>query len=95
MCSYDGDIAEINDENGNTIYVRHEILDGLWVEFKWSLSNEGLLLKMNHLQIDNQLSVTLFPTILYPIVSKAAVTDIRMTSFKSFLVFCQILFLEI
>jgi hypothetical protein len=72
-------------DNGNTIYVRHEILDGLWIGFKWSLSNQALHLKINHIQIDNQLQITLFPTILYPTVSKAAATDIRTILFKLFL----------
>lgn len=82
--SYDGDIAEIGDENGNTIFVRREILDGLWAGFKWSPSNQALHFKINHIQIDNQLPVTLFPTILYPVVSKAAVTDIRKIAFFVF-----------
>jgi hypothetical protein len=35
-------------------------------------------LRINNLQIDDQLEISMFPTILYPIVSKAAATDIRM-----------------
>ncbi len=72
-------------DNGNTIYVRRQVFDGLWIGFKWSLSNQALHLKINDIQIDNQLQITLFPTILYPIVSKAAATDIRRILFKLFL----------
>jgi hypothetical protein len=34
--------------------------------------------RINNLQIDNQLPITMFPIILYPIVSKTTATDIRM-----------------
>jgi hypothetical protein len=67
--------------------VRREILDGLWIGFQSSLSNKALQLRINHIQIDNQLPLTLFPTILYPIVSKAAATDIRMKYVYSFIIF--------
>jgi hypothetical protein len=39
-------------------------------------------LRINNLQIDDQLPISMFPTILYPIVSKAASTDIRMSTFQ-------------
>jgi hypothetical protein len=41
-------------------------------------------LRINHLQIDNQLSITLFPTILYPIISKSSGTDIRKQFYFDF-----------
>jgi len=68
--------------------VRRQSLDGFWLGFKSSLTNQALHLKINHIQIDNQLAITLFPTILYPIVSKAAATDIR----KSFVFFLSLSF---
>jgi len=61
--------------------VRRQSLDGFWLGFKSSLTNQALHLKINHIQIDN-------PTILYPIVSKAAATDIR----KSFVFFLSLSF---
>ena len=75
----------MSDEKGNSIIVERERLDGLWIGLRWSSKSQSIRLKINHLQIDNQLSVTLFPTILYPIVSKSTATDFRMfASFHSF-----------
>ncbi len=41
----------------------------------------ALHLRINNLQIDDQLPISMFPTILYPIISKAAATDIRMNKY--------------
>jgi hypothetical protein len=75
--SFDGDIAEISDEEGHLVHVKRETLDSFWIGYAQSLSNQALHLKINHIQIDNQLKITLFPTILHPIVSTAAGNYIR------------------
>ncbi|CAF5107106.1 unnamed protein product, partial [Rotaria sp. Silwood1] len=73
---FDGDVAEISDEEGNSVHVKRDILDGFWAGFGFSTSNQAIHLRINNLQIDNQLQITLFPTILYPIISKATATHI-------------------
>ena len=74
----------ISDDEGNSVNVKREILDGLWIGYRWSLENQSLNLKINHLQIDNQLDITLFPTIVYPIVSKSIGKPfIELSLFKS------------
>ncbi|CAF3075734.1 unnamed protein product, partial [Rotaria sp. Silwood2] len=73
---FDGDVAEISDEEGNSVHVKRDTLDGFWTGLGFSTSNQAIHLRINNLQIDNQLPITLFPTILYPIISKAAATDI-------------------
>ncbi|CAF4893614.1 unnamed protein product, partial [Rotaria sp. Silwood1] len=73
---FDGDVAEISDEEGNSVHVKRDTLDGFWAGFGFSTSNQAIHLRINNLQIDNQLQITLFPTILYPIISKATATDI-------------------
>ncbi len=60
----DDDIASIIDLEGNSINVKREILDGLLIDYRWSLENETFHFKINNLQIDNQLKISLFPTIL-------------------------------
>jgi hypothetical protein len=75
--TFDDDVAEIRDNEDHTVRVKRQSLDGLWIGYAWSTSNMAIHLRLNHLQIDNQLQVSMFPTILYPIVSKATGTDIR------------------
>ena len=50
--------------------VERQSLDGLWIGYAWSSNNISIHAKINHIQIDNQLQYTIFPTILHPIVSK-------------------------
>ena len=69
--SFDERMGEIVDVKGGMVNVYRDRLDGLWIGIRWSKKNQLIHLKMNHLQIDNQLSITLFPTIVYPIQSKS------------------------
>jgi hypothetical protein len=70
------------DHEGHRIKVKRKVLDGLWIAFAWSVSNATLNVRINHMQIDDQLEYSMFPVVLYPIVSKAAGTDIRMFNFN-------------
>ncbi|CAF1173038.1 unnamed protein product [Adineta ricciae] len=72
----DDESAEITDDEGHRVIVHRECLPGVWFGYSWSFSNMAIHLKVNHIQIDNQLQIAMFPTILYPIVSKAAGNDI-------------------
>jgi hypothetical protein len=82
--TFDENNAEIQDDEGHHVRVQHESLDGLWLGFAWSTNNQAIHLRINHIQIDNQLQITLFPTILHPIVSKANATDIRKKTIVTF-----------
>ncbi|CAF0900458.1 unnamed protein product [Adineta steineri] len=87
--SFNDDIAEISDNEGHIVHVKRQPLDGLWIGYTWSTKNMAIHCRINHIQIDNQLQITMFPTILYPIVSKSAGTDspgkpfIELSLFKS------------
>jgi vacuolar protein sorting-associated protein 13A/C len=56
-------------------------LDGLWIEYAWSVTNAALHIRINRVQIDNQLDYTIFPVVLYPIISKATGTDLAEKPF--------------
>ncbi|UJR24151.1 hypothetical protein I4U23_027117 [Adineta vaga] len=68
--------AEISDKEGHVVHVHHQSLEGLWLGYSWSMSKMAIHAKINHIQIDNQLQIAMFPAILYPILSKAAGTNI-------------------
>ncbi|CAF1065734.1 unnamed protein product [Adineta steineri] len=85
--SFNENNAEISDDEGNIVRIKRETLDGLWIGYAWSTSNMAVHLRVNQLQIDNQLQITMFPTILYPIVSKAAGTNIPGKPFIELSVF--------
>ncbi|CAF4006084.1 unnamed protein product, partial [Rotaria sordida] len=74
--SFDEDTAELSDHQGHRIYVHRQTMDGLWIGFAWSTSNQALHVRINRIQIDNEHEFTLFPVVLHPIVAKASGTDI-------------------
>jgi vacuolar protein sorting-associated protein 13A/C len=55
---------------------KRQALDGLWIEYAWSDTNVALYIRINRMQIDNQLDYTMFPVVLYPILSKITGTDL-------------------
>ncbi|CAF4167690.1 unnamed protein product, partial [Rotaria sordida] len=75
--SFDEDTAELSDHQDHRIYVHRQALDGLWIGFAWSTSNQALHVRINRIQIDNEHEFTLLPVVLHPIVSKASGTDIQ------------------
>jgi len=81
---FNDNIGKISDNEDHAVHVKRQCLDGLWIGYAWSMSNMAIHSRINHLQIDNQLSITLFPTILYPIISKSSGTDIRKRFYKDF-----------
>ena len=74
---FDGQRAELTDDQGETTAVKRQSLDGFWLGCARSSTHLALHCRINHIQIDNQLQLTTFPTILHPIVSKASGTDQR------------------
>ena len=74
---FDGHRAELTDDEGETTAVKRQSLDGFWLGCARSSIHLAVHCRINHIQIDNQLQLTTFPTILHPIVSKASGTDQR------------------
>jgi hypothetical protein len=74
--SFHGDIAELVNQKGQKNLAKRQALDGLWIEYAWSVTNAALHIRIHRVQIDNQLDYTIFPVVLYPIISKATGTDL-------------------
>lgn len=70
------DTATLVNSKGQKKTAKRQALDGLWIEYAWSVSNAALHVRINRVQIDNQLDYTTFPVTLYPIISKATGTDL-------------------
>ncbi|CAF0751812.1 unnamed protein product [Rotaria sordida] len=68
--SFSDNKAELVNSKGQRKSVKRQALDGLWIEYGWSVTNTALHVRINRVQIDNQLDYTIFPVILYPIISK-------------------------
>ncbi|CAF0945953.1 unnamed protein product [Adineta ricciae] len=56
-------------------HAKRQALDGLCIEYAWSVSNSALHIRINRVQIDNQLGYTIFPVMFHPVISKAAKSD--------------------
>ena len=69
------DKAILRDVKGHKRIANRKALDGLWIEYALSSSNTALHLRINSIQIDNQLDYTLFPVALHPVTSRANKTD--------------------
>ncbi|CAF0869350.1 unnamed protein product [Rotaria sordida] len=68
--SFSDNKAELVNSKGQRKSVKRQALDGLWIEYGWSVTNTALHVRINRVQIDNQLDYTIFPVVLYPIISK-------------------------
>jgi vacuolar protein sorting-associated protein 13A/C len=79
--SFYGDTAELVNQKGQKKTAKRQALDGLWIEYAWSVTNAALHIRINRVQIDNQLDYTMFPVVLYPIVSKLTGTDLAEKPF--------------
>ncbi|CAF1260195.1 unnamed protein product [Adineta steineri] len=79
--SFHGDSAELVNSKGQRQIAKRQALDGLWIEYAWSVTNAALHIKINRVQIDNQLDYTMFPVVLHPIISKETGTDLAEQSF--------------
>ncbi|CAF1648367.1 unnamed protein product [Rotaria sordida] len=69
--TFHDDTAELIDSKDRKKTAKRQALDGLWVEYSFSTMNSALHLRINRLQIDNQLSYTMFPVMLYPVIPKS------------------------
>ena len=74
--SFHGDTVTLVNQKSQKKTAKRQALDGLWIEYAWSVTNTALHIRINHVQIDNQLDYTIFPVVLYPIISKATGTDL-------------------
>ncbi|CAF1256037.1 unnamed protein product [Rotaria sordida] len=73
--------AKLVNQKGEHKLAKRQSLNGLWIEYTWSMTNAAFYACINHIQIDNQLEYTNFPSILYPILSKTADSDITEKPF--------------
>ncbi len=69
---FHGDIAELTYLKRNSRLTKRQALDGLSVEYAWSATNSAFRIRINRVQIDNQLDYTIFPVMLYPILPKSS-----------------------
>ncbi|CAF3681386.1 unnamed protein product [Rotaria sordida] len=69
--TFHDDTAELIDSKDRKKTAKRQALDGLWIEYSFSTMNSALHLRINRLQIDNQLSYTMFPVMLYPVIPKS------------------------
>ncbi|CAF3774247.1 unnamed protein product [Adineta steineri] len=76
LVSFDDNYAEITDQHGHHVCVQRQSLDGLWIGYAWSKKNTFYHIRINHIQIDNQVENTIFPVILYPSIAKTNFLDI-------------------
>jgi hypothetical protein len=74
--TFHDDTAELLNSKGQRKPAKRQALDGLSIEYAWSVSNSALHIRLNRVQIDNQLDYTIFPVTLHPIISKATGTDL-------------------
>lgn len=79
--SFQGDVAELTNTKGQRKLAKRQALDGLWIEYAWSVTNSALHIRLNRVQIDNQLEYAIFPVVLYPIISRATGTDLAEKPF--------------
>ncbi|CAF4423517.1 unnamed protein product, partial [Adineta steineri] len=73
--SFHDGTAELVNSKGQRKIIKRQALDGLWIEYARSVTTSALHIRINHVQIDYQLDYTMFPVVLYPIISKATGTD--------------------
>lgn len=72
---FNDDVAQLIDAKGNRKRAKRQALEGLWVEYAWSVSNSAIHIRFNRIQIDNQLDTALFPVILHPVTSKISANE--------------------
>ncbi|CAF1265249.1 unnamed protein product [Rotaria sordida] len=73
--SFHGDTAELTQSKTHRKTAKRQALDGLWIEYAWSASNSALHIRINRVQIDNQLDYTIFPVMLHPTLAKGTGSD--------------------
>lgn len=70
--TFHGDTAELAVSKDRKKTAKRQALDGLCIEYSFSDTNSALHLRINRLQIDNQISYTMFPVMLHPVIPKAS-----------------------
>ena len=73
---FHGEEAELitgNEKKRKT--VQRQALAGLWMEYGVSKSKTTFHIKVNRLQIDNQLETTMFPVTFHPVKPKASAKE--------------------
>ncbi|CAF4508473.1 unnamed protein product, partial [Rotaria socialis] len=67
---FDKNTAALTNLKRQQVFAKRQTLDGLWIEYAWSATSAAVHLRINRIQIDNQLDYTLFPVVIYPIAVK-------------------------
>ncbi|CAF0895845.1 unnamed protein product [Rotaria sp. Silwood1] len=73
--SFHGETAELVHSKTHRKHAKRQALDGLWIEYAWSISDSTIHIRLNRVQIDNQLDYTIFPVMLHPSISKGTGSD--------------------
>ncbi|CAF3775950.1 unnamed protein product, partial [Rotaria magnacalcarata] len=60
---------------------KRQALEGLWIEYAWSATSAAVHLRINRIQIDNQLDYTLFPVVIHPIAVRIDGIDLPDKAF--------------
>ncbi|CAF3586652.1 unnamed protein product [Adineta steineri] len=84
---FNGNVAEVINSKDRQKEFTRQALDGLYMEYSWSVTTSAIQIRISRLQIDNQLSYTTFPVMFHPVISKAAGTDLAEKAFIEFSVF--------
>ena len=72
---FNGDVAEVITKRGKHKTAKRQALDGLWVDYFWSNTKTMIHVRINRIQIDNQLEYTIFPVLFHPVISKLAANE--------------------
>lgn len=72
---FNDDVAEVVTKRGKHKTTKRQALDGLWVDYFWSNTKMMIHVRINRIQIDNQLEYTIFPVLFHPVISKLAANE--------------------
>ena len=73
--TFNGDVVELVTTRGKHKTAKRQSLDGLWVDYSWSNTQTMIHVRINRIQIDNQLEYTIFPVLFHPVISKLAANE--------------------
>jgi hypothetical protein len=73
--TFNVEVAELVTKRGKHKKAKRQALDGLWLDYSWSNTKTMIHVRINHIQIDNQLEYTIFPVLFHPVISKLAANE--------------------
>ena len=72
---FNGEQAELISGSKKRKTVQRQALPGLWMEYATSKSKTTFHVKINRLQVDNQMETTVFPVTFHPVTSKMSANE--------------------